>query len=236
MQLGASMLRVVLVCQVTSLSVASEAGPLLDAVADQPTRALLSRAFEEIETLKATVESLRREQQGDGARRLQRTGATDQQAREVHIYTRSMTRETADGSGARGAGRRQAQAAPGLQEGCWTQQGGQGNIDVEGRTAAVHAACCSRVGDDCSSGAPATCDAECAAELLQFWDDCGVHLRVDKALWTIFHNIVQECQEADVSRAGESLCVLLLVPLATRPPTQLIRIRCCEHAGRCNSR
>ena len=185
---------------------------LLSAVADPAARQLLTEALSEIALLKLTVASLQQQdQQRDGSRRLQRTGE-DSSATEVHIYTRSMQRGAA--APAPGRGRRQAQDGA---SGCWTSSGATGVIDVEGRTAEIHAACCGNL-DDCSSGAPSTCDATCAAALLPFWDDCRIHLRVDKALWLAFHEVVRECQEADVQRAGESLCVHPLLP-RTPPPS-----------------
>ena len=203
MQLHVACLLMAQLCASLSASYASNAEDSLDDVTDPSARLLLGRAFDEIESLRLEVESLRREQQRSDSRRLQRTSATSDQAREVRIYTRSMQRDRTDP----GRGRRQAQTA-GETGGCWTDGDDAGTIDVEGRTAEVHTACCARPGDDCSSGAPATCDAACASVLLRFWDDCETHLRVDKALWVTFHGVVQECQEAVVSRAGESLCVL----------------------------
>eukprot|EP01046_Picozoa_sp_COSAG06_P050265 COSAG06_NODE_7921_length_2333_cov_2.379141_2_plen_252_part_00 len=178
---------------------------VLDRVADPAAAVLLSRAFAEIDHLQRTIESLQRSPPPHGGgigRRLQRTG-TDvaAQARAVHIYTRTLQRSDT------GQGRRQAQSE--LSERCFTA-GAPGVIDVEGRTAEVNAACCSSPDDDCSSGMPAACSAGCAEVLLPFWQDCSDHLRINgKAAFTQIHRVVQECQEADVSRAGESLAMQL---------------------------
>jgi hypothetical protein len=209
---------------------------LLDAVADPAARQLLTLAIGEIAGLKLALASLQRNEQqpqDDGGRRLQRTGE-DSGASAVHIYTRSMQR----GAVAPGRGRRQAQQDGA--SGCWTAAGTTGVIDVEGRTAEIHAACCGNP-DDCSTGAPSTCDATCAAALLPFWDDCGIHLRVDKALWLAFHEVVRECQEADVSRADESLYAhlphthrpVLVFSLTVRASAAACRV---ETAARCSSR
>ncbi|MBT5901127.1 MAG: hypothetical protein HOH58_03355, partial [Opitutaceae bacterium] len=90
-------------------------------------------AFDEIARLKQSVSSLQEARDGS-RRRVQREGQ-GQDAREVHIYTRSM--QVADPA-APMRGRRQAQDGIG---GCWTADGLADVIDVEGRTAEVNAAC-----------------------------------------------------------------------------------------------
>ena len=182
----------------------------LAAVVDPAAQQLLAQAFDEIARLQQSVSSLQEARDGS-RRRVQREG-DGQDAREVHIYTRSM--QVADPA-APVRGRRQAQDGIG---GCWTADGLVDVIDVEGRTAEVNAACCSDPGDDCDSGMPTACGAECAAVLLPFWQDCEVHLRaaggnghrrMQSDVYDQIHRVVQECQEADVSRAGETLAMQL---------------------------
>ena len=43
---------------------------------------------------------------------------------------------------------------------------------VQSRADAVTQACCSKPTEDCSSGLPATCDADCAAVLVPYYQDC----------------------------------------------------------------
>jgi hypothetical protein len=196
-----------------ALLCAAESAPLpneerLAAVADPAAQQLLAQAFDEIVRLKQAMISLQEAHDSSSSRRLQREG-DGQDAREVHIYTRSM--QVADPA-APVRGRRQAQDGTG---GCWTSNADV--IDVEGRTAEVNAACCSDPGDDCDSGMPTACDAECASVLLPFWQDCAVHLRaagnghrrMQSDVYHQIHRVVKECQEADVSRAGETLAMQL---------------------------
>ena len=188
----------------------SEPDLLLAAVADPAARQLLSHALNEIQSLRATVAALQHdgaaEREGSRRRRhLQRAGGDAGAARAVHIYTRSMQSEPQ--SAGRGRRRRaQGEVAP---DGCWTAGGTADTIDVEGRTAEVHAACCTLPGDDCSSGMPSACSAACADVLMDYWADCAVHLRIDKATYVEVHQAVQACQEADVSRSGEALAMQL---------------------------
>ena len=54
-------------------------------------------------------------------------------------------------------------AAPGTDDGV---------CDIESRTAAVNAECCDEASEDCTGGAPRTCNAGCAAVLEPYWRDC----------------------------------------------------------------
>ena len=123
--------------------------------------------------------------QHEGSRRLQRTGDIAA-PRAVHIYTRSMSMQSQQSAGPT-RGRRRAEEALG---GCWTAAGVADVIDVEGRTAEVHAACCGAPGNDCSSGMPSTCGVACAATLMDYWEDCAVQLRLDKAVYVEVHRAV----------------------------------------------
>ena len=113
-----------------ALLCAAESAPLpneerLAAVADPAAQQLLAQAFDEIVRLKQAMISLQEAHDSSSSRRLQREG-DGQDAREVHIYTRSM--QVADPA-APVRGRRQAQDGTG---GCWTADGLADVIDVEG--------------------------------------------------------------------------------------------------------
>ena len=43
------------------------------------------------------------------------------------------------------------------------------------------AVCCDEPTEDCSSGAPASCNSDCAAVFLPFWTDCGDQLGAQAA-------------------------------------------------------
>lgn len=131
--------------------------------------------------------------EGEGRRRTQRTGGAADGARTVAIYTRQLTRSA--GTPGRGRRRRAQQAL--------------GTCDMAPRADVVRTACCSRSGDDCSSGAPATCGAECASVVLPFWADCADNL--DKVTRGLYHAVLQECQEAIVEGEGETLAMMLSV-------------------------
>eukprot|EP01046_Picozoa_sp_COSAG06_P078159 COSAG06_NODE_25810_length_628_cov_0.969754_1_plen_183_part_01 len=60
--------------------------------------------------------------------------------------------------------------------------------ELSSHTAALNAACCNAVGDDCTAGVPHDCDAECAAELLPFRDACKEVL--DSALGSTLRPLV----------------------------------------------
>ena len=122
-------------------------------------------------------------------RRLQRTGE-DVQARDVHIYTADLTAGSDASAESPGRGRRRTQARA-----C-------GAAELEPRTAEITAACCNEPEEDCSSGPPAVCNAECASMVLGFWEDCQSEL--GKSLRTTFHEVVRQCQDADVGRADFS--------------------------------
>jgi len=132
-------------------------------------------------------------------RRLQRTGNAGG-AREVRIYTRELSRQAGGGrtGTTAGGGHRRAQAG--------------GTCDVDARTAAVSAECCDEPGESCTNGAPASCNADCASELLPMWADCEDML--DKHVRAAFHAVVRECQEAVVERemaAGDETLAMQLM-------------------------
>jgi hypothetical protein len=70
------------------------------------------------------------------------------------------------------------------------------------RTREVHKECCDEMGEDCSRGVPGTCNADCAAVFLPFWEDCEATLGADAAT---FELTVALCQ----AQLGESLAVQL---------------------------
>jgi hypothetical protein len=49
--------------------------------------------------------------------------------------------------------------------------------DLADRSAAVNAACCDELAEDCSSGAPTTCNAGCSEVLVPFYQDCATALQ-----------------------------------------------------------
>jgi hypothetical protein len=162
--------------------------------------ARLARLETDNAALTAEVTALRGEvahlSASDAARRrTQRTGGTADDARTVAIYTRQLTR-SADTTPGRGRRRRRAQQA-------------LGTCDLAPRADDVRIVCCTRPGDDCSRGAPATCGPECASVVLPFWEDCADNL--DKANRALYHAVLQECQEAIVQGEGESLAMMLSV-------------------------
>ena len=115
-------------------------------------------------------------------RSLQRTGENQDGARQVNIYTRAMTRAP-DGRGRRTQSARDCSAA-----------------SLPDRMDEVATSCCDGPGDDCSGGAPSTCDASCAGTLLPFWLDCEAEL--DKSIRSAYHAVLRQCQDATVARAG----------------------------------
>ena len=52
---------------------------------------------------------------------------------------------------------------------------------VAARADAINTACCDESGEDCSAGHPHTCNEDCAAQLLPFWDDCQEALGPESA-------------------------------------------------------
>ena len=142
------------------------------------------------------IESGRSSSSDSGRRHLQRDGAADVGAREVQIYTRSMTRVAPQP----GRGRRRGQEARLCSAGAET---------LATRQDEVTSACCNLPGEDCSHGAPATCTQECAAVLLPFWGNCQHELA--KPLKGAYHAVLEECQDAIVDRAGMSEALQLLL-------------------------
>eukprot|EP01047_Picozoa_sp_COSAG01_P066875 COSAG01_NODE_9322_length_2484_cov_1.684696_1_plen_794_part_01 len=61
------------------------------------------------------------------------------------------------------------------------------------RAAEVQAACCNGPAEDCSSGAPASCNAGCAATFLPFWTDCSQQLG---STANQYLNVVHMCRNA----------------------------------------
>jgi hypothetical protein len=60
------------------------------------------------------------------------------------------------------------------------------------RINAANVECCNEPSEDCSSGAPATCNAGCAGVFLPFWADCGAQLPSSAS----FLPVVARCQAA----------------------------------------
>eukprot|EP01043_Picozoa_sp_COSAG02_P032372 COSAG02_NODE_2159_length_9628_cov_7.080596_9_plen_616_part_00 len=162
---------------------------------------ITSRRFEDLERRIARSESRSSRTTTSGSvnethptwrvpRKLQRAG-NDGQARPVHIYTATLTTHgNAPAAPSRGRRRAQARACDsGL---------------LPSRTAEVAARCCDEPGEDCSGpgGVPTSCNQDCAMVTLQFWQDCETEL--DKHLRDSFHDLVRQCQEAQVGRAGFS--------------------------------
>jgi hypothetical protein len=61
-----------------------------------------------------------------------------------------------------------------------------------GRISAVNIECCDEPREDCSSGAPATCNVGCAGVFLPFWADCRAQLPNSAN----FLSVVAQCQAA----------------------------------------
>ena len=78
-----------------------------------------------------------------------------------------------------------------------TQAAACGDLNV--RAAAVTAECCDEASEDCSSGAPASCNAGCAALFLPFWNDCGAPLGQDSPQYLA---VVAQCQAAAEGSGG----------------------------------
>jgi hypothetical protein len=103
-----------------------------------------------------------------GSRRMQTDGGNlhphaELHADPVYIIKPNVTRITTavrDGS----TGRRRAQAGDGYGEGTCS--------DLESRSAEVTLVCCDDPEEDCTGGYPHSCNADCAATFLSFWDDC----------------------------------------------------------------
>ena len=62
------------------------------------------------------------------------------------------------------------------------QQGSGGTVvcgttDLADRSAAVNAACCHEMAEDCSSGVPTTCNAGCSEVLVPYYHDCAAALQ-----------------------------------------------------------
>eukprot|EP01047_Picozoa_sp_COSAG01_P092341 COSAG01_NODE_23731_length_803_cov_9.666193_1_plen_167_part_00 len=66
------------------------------------------------------------------------------------------------------------------------------------RPAAVQAECCDDPSEDCSGGAPHTCNAGCAAVFLPFWADCGAQLGPNPQ----YLSVVTMCQVAGSGSAA----------------------------------
>eukprot|EP01047_Picozoa_sp_COSAG01_P027328 COSAG01_NODE_1800_length_9205_cov_18.778058_8_plen_612_part_00 len=80
-----------------------------------------------------------------------------------------------------------------------TQEGGGSCANFNSRASAVQAECCDEPTEDCSSGAPTSCNADCAAVFLPFWADCGAQLTTNLAL---YHSVVAQCQAAGSGGVG----------------------------------
>eukprot|EP01047_Picozoa_sp_COSAG01_P099497 COSAG01_NODE_29501_length_636_cov_0.897579_1_plen_150_part_10 len=54
----------------------------------------------------------------------------------------------------------------------------QGSTCGPARAKAVQTECCNEPSEDCSGGAPRTCNPGCAAVFLPFWSDCAAQLHL----------------------------------------------------------
>jgi hypothetical protein len=70
------------------------------------------------------------------------------------------------------------------------------------RVALANSECCNDKTEDCSSGAPATCDAGCAAVFLPFWRECGAALGSDWHRSAELTGVVAECEAATGQGSG----------------------------------
>eukprot|EP01047_Picozoa_sp_COSAG01_P057686 COSAG01_NODE_6700_length_3538_cov_2.277406_3_plen_745_part_00 len=78
-------------------------------------------------------------------------------------------------------------------------QGSSSCANFNIRANAVQTECCDEPTEDCSSGAPSSCNANCAAVFLPFWADCGAQLTTNPAL---YQSVVAQCQAAGSGGAG----------------------------------
>eukprot|EP01047_Picozoa_sp_COSAG01_P051313 COSAG01_NODE_5282_length_4358_cov_16.208734_1_plen_253_part_00 len=84
-----------------------------------------------------------------------------------------------------------------------TQKSASCRTALSARTKAVSDECCNEPTEDCSSGAPAVCNAGCAAVFLPFWADCS-SLLPDAAQ---YQSTVALCQaSADADTGGSGMC------------------------------
>ena len=67
------------------------------------------------------------------------------------------------------------------------------SCDLQSRSRAVNLECCDEVGEDCSSGTPATCNVGCAEVVLPFFDDCSTALGTHAS---DFDGVVALCHKA----------------------------------------
>ena len=72
--------------------------------------------------------------------------------------------------------------------------------DIAARSQAITAACCGEAGEDCRGGLPQTCDADCANELVPFWQDCEVQLGAQGA---VLEQAVELCRHRTPSLAEQ---------------------------------
>jgi hypothetical protein len=98
----------------------------------------------------------------------------------VHLHRASVVSVGGPGMGTspnNNGGHRRAQTA-----------GVCGNLAA--RINAINVECCNEPSEDCSSGAPATCNTGCAGVFLPFWADCGAQLPSSAS----FLPVVARCQ------------------------------------------
>eukprot|EP01047_Picozoa_sp_COSAG01_P033492 COSAG01_NODE_2468_length_7634_cov_6.744127_1_plen_930_part_00 len=93
------------------------------------------------------------------------------------------------GAGNIGSGHRRTQGAG--------SSGSCANINI--RALAVQTECCDEPTEDCSTGVPSSCNADCAAVFLPFWGDCGALLTANGAN---YQSVVAQCQAAGTSSGG----------------------------------
>eukprot|EP01045_Picozoa_sp_COSAG04_P004850 COSAG04_NODE_216_length_19953_cov_85.343558_21_plen_506_part_00 len=141
------------------------------------------------------VEGALSEEEGEGARRQMMQGRRRAQANSggrgaeqansaaVTVKQFSIdvlpTRVAIDPAGGEENGHRRAQAASCTQR------------DIATRSQAITTACCTEEGEDCSGGLPSNCNADCAHELLPFWEDCEAHLGAERAQFEAAAGICQ---------------------------------------------
>ena len=171
----------------------------LDEVANRPAAAPPEEAEADITANSASAQTPAAD--SEPRRRTQRAGAGGDaaQPRSVNIYTRQLSRApAAPGAPSRGRRRRRLQAP----QPCSA-------ASVGARSSAVHAMCCDEPSEDCSGGQPHTCNADCAAVLLPYYDDCELAMPAGEV--KVLHPVVQLCQASIVARDGESLAMQLLL-------------------------
>jgi hypothetical protein len=141
------------------------------------------------------LEAARRQQPGSGptmtaGRRLQ---AAPTAGRVVRIHSTSVDIPEGPGrqlSGNHGGGHRRTQSPS-----CGPT-----------RLQSVNTECCNGPLDDCTGGAPRTCNPGCAATFLPFWTDCSVTLHLQTT--PLYQSTVALCQASGASSSGTGASVV----------------------------